>query len=122
MIGGVAIAAAILIGFIVGDDRGWIAGCAAGAVAALIRISWPLRQQPWFWAATGSLCAINALAIVYFDWSFTHSWTGHSVSALMLIDTVVMMAIIYGLYCVFYGVPSQAVAQDEPYSKRDLDL
>lgn len=69
--------------------------------------------------------AANIFAVAYFDWSFTHSWGGHSVSALMIIDTVVMMAAIYGLYCLIHGVPSEAITElvENPgYSERDFDL
>ena len=125
IVAGVAIAVAIFVGVFVGEDRGWIAGCAGGAIAALIRISWPLRKERWFWVTTAAFSALNAFAVAYIDWSFTHSWGGHSVSALMVIDLAVMMAITYGLYCLMYGAPSEAVADlvDEPiYSARDLDL
>jgi hypothetical protein len=125
IIGGAAIAAAILVGIFVGEDKGWIAGCAAGAIAALIRISWPLRKERWFWAAMAGFTAANAFAVEHFDWSFTHSWSGHLVSVLMIIDIAVMMAIIYGLFSLIYGAPSEAVADlvEEPtYSERDLDL
>jgi cation transport ATPase len=125
IIGGVAIVAAILVGIFVGEDRGWVAGCAAGALAAVIRISWPLRKEHWFWAAMAGFTVANAFGVEFFDWSFTHSWSGHSVSGLMVIDIAVMVAIIYGLYCLIYGAPSKAVADlvDEPtYSQRDVDL
>jgi hypothetical protein len=125
IIAGVAITAAFIVGMFVGEGKGWIAGCAAGALAGLVRISWPLRKERWFWAAIATFAAVNVSAVEYFDWSFTRSWSGHSVSVLMLIDGGVMMAIVYGLFCLIYGAPSEAVADlvEEPtYSQRDLDL
>lgn len=125
VLAGAALIAAFLIGVLVGEDRGWIAGCAAGSLVALIRTAWPLRRQPWFWAATGFLSGANVFAVAYFDWSFTHSWNGASISALLVIDFAVMVVVIYGLYCWMHGAPAEAIAEriEKPsYSERDLDL
>ena len=126
ILAGVFLVFTILVGVLFGEDRGWIAGDTAGALAALVIVAWPLRRERWFWAATASFSAVNAFAVAHFDWSFTHSWNGHAVASLMVLDLVVMLAITYGLYCLIYGRPSEAVADlpDEgpSYSERDLDL
>jgi hypothetical protein len=109
-----------------GEDRGWIAGDAGGALAGLIVVSWPLRKEVWFWVAMAALTGVNAFTVAHFDWSFTHSWSGHAVASLMVLDLVAMTAIIYGLYYLIYGAPSEAVAalpdEGPSYSERDLDL
>ena len=125
IVAAVAITAAVVVGFFVGEDRGWMAGCAAGAISALIRIAWPLRRERWFWATMAALVGMNAFVVEHFDWAFTHSWGGRSVSALMLIDIAVMMAVIYGLFCLICGRPSEVVGdlvENPTYRKRDLDL
>jgi hypothetical protein len=123
IVAGLAIIAAV--GVLVGEDKGWIAGIFAGALAATIRISWPLRKEPWFWATIVVFAGLNAFAVVNLDWSFTHAWSGHAISGLMVIDIGVMISIIYGLYRLIYGAPTEVIAEahDEPrYGERDINL
>ena len=124
--GGIFLCVTILVGVLFGEDRGWIAGDSAGALAGLILFSWPLRKERWFWVAVVCFTAVNAFAVAHFDWTFTHPWSGRAVASLMILDLVVMLAITYGLYCLIYGRPSESIAvlpDDGPsYSERDLDL
>jgi len=123
LVGGVALVVTLLVGMLVGADKGWLAGIAAGALCATIRISWPLRKEPWFWIAMSALAAVNAFGVTYFDWSFTHSWSGHALASLMLPDIGVMVGIIYGLYRLKCGAPAEVVAEEPPrYGQRDIDL
>ena len=126
IVAGVLLVATILVGVFSDEDRGWIAGISAGALACLVIISWPLRSERWFWAALAVFTAVNAFAVAHFDWSFTHDWSSRAVVSLMFPDLGVMMAITYGLYCLIYGRPSEAVAalpdEGPSYSERDLDL
>jgi hypothetical protein len=123
---GLAVLAGILVGIPFGENRGWIAGGSVGALGVVIRFSWPLRKKGWFWVAMSGLTAVHIVAIAKLNWSWTHSWNGHSFSGFMLLDIVVMIGIIYGLYLILYGRPASAVA-DEPnglpdYGDRDFDL
>jgi hypothetical protein len=126
ILAGVAGAFALLVGALLGEDRGWIGGDAAGALAGLIIVSWPLRRERWFWVAMAALTGVNAFAVARFDWSFIHSWSGHAVALLMVLDLLAMTAIVYCLYCLIYGAPSEAVAalpdEGPSYSERDLNL
>jgi len=123
---GVMICTATLIGVFFGQDLGWIAADSMGALACLLAFAWPLRREPWFWAAFAIFAAVNAFGVMHFDWSFTHKWNGHELTSLGLIDLAVMAAIIYGIYCWTYGKPTVAVepSPDEgaTYGQRDLDL
>lgn len=122
---GLAIATSLMVETFAGEDKGWVAGCAAGSLVAVIRLSWPLHRELWFWLTTVGFVAVNAIAVEYFDWSFTHSWVGHSFGTLMIADIAWMMAAIYGLFSLIHGKPSEAVAEiaEQPnYSERDLNL
>ena len=121
---GVAIAAGLAIGFVMGEQRGKIAGVFAGALIAVIRVSWPVRREPWFFATVVAFIAGDALAVVYVDWSFTKSWTGHVFGGFWLLDFVAMLAAVYGIYRLKYGVPLEVIENspdDLPrYSERDI--
>jgi hypothetical protein len=121
----VGIAVGISAGWVVGEQGGWIAGILAGALVALIRISWPLRHKGWFWAAVAVFVAADVLAVGDVDWSFTDKWNGHSMSGLAMLDLSAMMSVIYGLYRLHYGAPAKVIEDvpDEPnYGDRDFDL
>jgi hypothetical protein len=125
VVGGAAIAFSILAGIFVDDDRGSIAGISTGAIAALICIAWPVRKEFWFWIAVAIFIALHVFAVAHFDWSFTHAWSGHAISSLIFPDVAVMMGIVYGLYRLKYGAPTELVADlpDEPrYGEREIDL
>ncbi len=122
VVGGLALAVTLLVGFFIGEDRGWIAGLSAGTLAILIIACWPVRKQRWFWGAVATFLALHVFAIVRFDWSGTHSWSGHQLGGLMFVDFLIMMSIVYGLYRLIYGAPTEIVADlpDEPrYGARD---
>jgi hypothetical protein len=64
------------------------------------------------------------LAVMYVDWSFTKNWTGHVFGGFWTLDLSAMMATVYGLYRLKYGVPAEVV-EDSPYdltrySERDI--
>ena len=122
----VAAAIGLLVSYVGGEQRGWIAGIFVGALIALIRVSWPLRARSWFWAVVAAFAAADLLAVTLVDWSFTTDWNGHTISGLAALDFGVMMAIVYGIYRLKYGTPAQEFAEspdDAPnYSQRDLDL
>jgi len=122
----VAIPVSILIGILSSEDRGWIAGDAIGALGGLIALAWPLRRERWFWAAMAVFFALNVFAVVWFDWSFTHGWSGHEIPSLGIADLAAMTAITYGLYCLIYGRPAEAIAalpdEGPSYSQSDFDL
>jgi len=124
---GVMILVSTLIGVsFPGEDRGWIAGDATGALGCLIALAWPLHRERWFWATMGAFFALNVFAVFCLDWSFTHNWHGREISLLGIADLAAMTAITYGLYCLIYGRPSKAIAalpdEGRAYSDRDLDL
>ena len=122
---GIGIPVGFSIGFVAGEPRGWIAGGLAGALTALIRISWPLRKEPWFWGVSTVFAAADVLAVISTDWSFTDNWNGHEFGGLIVLDLGMMMAIVYALYRLRYGAPAKAIADepDEPsYSGRDTNL
>jgi len=107
-----------------GEQQGWIAGGLAGAFAALIRISWPVRRERWFWAVATFFAAGDALAVHFIDWSFTDKWNGHEFSGLILMDFGIMMAVVYGVFCIRHGRPANVIADepDEPnYSDREIN-
>jgi hypothetical protein len=113
----------LLVGILVGEDRGWMAGGLIGALTALIRVSWPLRKEAWFWGAVGVFAALDVFALIHFDWSATHSWSGHAFGGFILLDIAVMMAIVYGLYRLIYGAPADVIEDvpEEPsYAERDI--
>jgi hypothetical protein len=121
----VAIAIGLLVGYVGGEQRGWIAGFLVGALIALIRVSWPLRAKYWFWAAVTAFAASDVLAVRLVDWSFTADWNGHSMSGLAVLDFGVMMAIVYGLFRLNYG-PQVALFGEDPedlpdYAERNID-
>ena len=114
------------MGHLAGEQRGWIAGLFAGALIMLIRISWPLRATIWFWGAVAAFAVADILAVELVDWSFTEKWDGRTFSGLGMLDLGAMMAIVYGLYRLNYGRPSEAIEEDPgdlpDYANRDLDL
>lgn len=128
--GFVAIALAALIGMsigiVFGEARGWITGGAALALGMVIRVSWPLRKEPWFWAAMSGLTALHVIAVAKFDWSWARSLNGRSFGGLFMSDTLAMLGIIYGLYRLIYGRPASAIREDPgdapDYGDRDLTL
>ena len=120
---GLAGVVGLSVGILVGEDRGWIAGGLVGSLIALIRISRPVRKEPWFWATVAVFAAADILAIIRFNWSATHAWTGRAYSGLIALDLGVMMAIIYGLYRLLYGPPAEIIEDipEEPrYGERDI--
>jgi hypothetical protein len=122
---GIGILVGLSVGLLAGEQRGWIAGGLAGALTALIRISWPVRKEPWFWGITTLFAAADAVSVYDVNWSFTDSWNGHEFSGLVVLDLCLMMAIVYALYRLNYGAPANVVADepDEPsYSERDINL
>ena len=92
----------------------------------VVRISWPLRKEPWFWAVMTGFTALHIIAMAKFDWSWTRTSSGHSLSGLLLSDTVAMVVVIYGLYRLLYGSPATALTEDPDdapdYAERDLNL
>jgi hypothetical protein len=108
---------------VLGENRGWIAGGFAGALGALIRISWPVRKEAWFWWAVAVFASLDLFGLIHFDWSATHSWSGLAFGSFIFLDFAVMTAIIYLLFRSKYGTPTQAVA-DKPkrYGERNIDL
>jgi hypothetical protein len=92
----------------------------------VVRISWPLRKEPWFWAAVAGFTALHVVALIEFDWSSTSSWNGHKLSGLFMSDTVAMLGIVYGLYHLIYGRPASTFMEDPgdapDYAQRDLDI
>jgi len=124
IVAGALLVVTILVGVFFDEDRGWIAGISAGALACLIIISWPLRSERWFWALFAVFAGMNAFTVAHFDWSSTHDWSSRAVASLMIPDLGVMMAITYGVYCWIYGQPAEAVAElpDEgpSYSEREI--
>lgn len=125
ILAGFLIAVSIFVGTFIGGDEGDVAGLSAGAMMALIRISWPVRKEPWFWTALASFIAIHVFAITQVDWSFTRDWSGRAFSSLMVPDLAAMMAVVYALYRLKYGKPAEVIAEQphEPgYAERDIDL
>ena len=122
---GIGIAVGVPVGFLMGDQRGWIGGGLAGALTALVRISWPVRKEPWFWGVSALFAAGDVMAVYRIDWSFTESWNGHSYSGLMVLDLFMMMAAVYALYCLRYGLPRKAFAEEPDernYGERNIKL
>ena len=122
---GVGIVVGVSVGMLFGERQGWMAGGFAGTLAALVRISWPLRKERWFWGVATFFAAADALAVSNVDWSFTQKWNGHEYTGLLVLDLGLMMAIVYGMYRLRYGTPAAAIDEeaDEPaYSQRDLEL
>ena len=119
------VAFTILASSFLGEDKGSVAGIAAGALACFVIVSWPLRKERWFWALFGIFTGVNAFAVMRFDWSFTDDWSGHAFASLLLPDLAVMLAIVYGLFRLIYGRPTELVEElpGQPrYDQRDLDL
>ena len=120
-----AAAVGLFAGHVGGEQRGWVAGFLAGTLIALIRVSWSLRAKSWFWVAVAVFAVADVLAVSFVDWSFTADWNGHTMSGLAVLDLGAMMGIVYGLYRLNYGAPSQAFQEDAgdlpDYADRDLD-
>ena len=122
----VATAIGLSVGYVGGEQRGWIAGFLVGTLIALVRVSWPLRTKRWFWVAVAAFAVADMLAVSLVDWSFTADWNGHTMSGVAVLDFWVMMAIVYGLYRLNYGPPSEVFQEDtgdlSDYAERDLDI
>jgi hypothetical protein len=101
----------------------------------VIQMSWPLRKESWFWFAVIAFAAIHAWAVQSLDWS----WISHSrrlngayssglkgLGVLFCLDVAMMMAVIYGLYCLKYGKPARAsepsIDESPRYGERDINL
>jgi hypothetical protein len=123
------------LSYIFGNDKGWAAGAAITAIAAVIQFSWPLRKQSWFWLALAAFAVIHALAVYELNWSWIsnsvrlnglHRWDLKGLGLLTCADAAVMMAIIYALFCLKYGRPAEAsessVDELPRYGARDIEL
>ena len=123
---GLAIGVDLFAGWLIGDGRATIAAAFVLSLTALIRVSWPLRREGWFWATVAALAATDIATIAYVDWSFTKEWTGQSFGGFAAADFWAMMAIVYGLYRLNYGPPVEPFEEDAgdlpDYADREFDL
>jgi hypothetical protein len=125
-VGILSVAVGIAVDVLADEGRGWAAGGLAFGLAAVIKIAWPLRNEPWFRATVAAFATLDVAALTGIDWSATHSWSGSALGGLLSLNVTVMMAIVYGIYRLKYGTPAQQFAEspdDAPnYSERDIDL
>lgn len=107
--------------YVLGEGGATIAGAFVCSFALVVRISWPLRRQVWFWLTIGVLAALHIAAVALIDWSFAAQWTGLSLIPFAVADTALLLAIIYFIFRSLHGVPDRLVMTPEPRYAQDAD-
>jgi hypothetical protein len=95
--------------YLVVGAQGEVAGCFLCSFALGVRFSWPLRQLGWFWLTLAILAAAHVVILLGFTWISAADWQGPTFTTLMMVDFAVVLATIYLVYRLLYGVPPEIV-------------